>query len=63
MARPEGQRCLVEASEGHTCSRVRSGALLHRFASPLPNGSSHSGSSQARTLLDCIFQVRPCGCP
>ena len=56
MARPEGQRCLVEAAEGQTTSRLRSGALLHRFSSALPSGSRHSGTSQARTLLDCIFQ-------
>ena len=48
MARPEGQRCIVESSEGRTTSRARNGALIHRFRSPLPNGSSATGASQVR---------------
>ena len=49
MARPEGQRCIVESSEGRTTSRARNGALIHRFKSPLPNGSSATGASQVGT--------------
>ena len=50
MARPEGQRCILEASEGRTVSRARNGALVHKFSSPLPNGSSATGASQVLIL-------------
>ena len=57
LARPEGQRCLVIASHQSTISRQRNGSILHKFSSPLPNGSRNStaGSGDDICILDCIF--------
>lgn len=57
MARPEGLRCLVIASHQCTISRHRNGSILHKFPSPLPNGSrtSKAGSGDDVCVLDCIF--------
>lgn len=56
MARPQGQRCLVVASNQRTVSRTRTGAVLHTFTSVLPGGSPATGmSTDAYSILDCIF--------
>ncbi len=58
LPRPEGIRVLVMSNAGVTVSRKRNGALLHRFPSALPGGSSktnHAGA-QGVSLLDCVYQ-------
>jgi hypothetical protein len=60
-ARPDGPRCLVVAARGATVARGRDGALLHRFASPLPAGSRATAEGHdSACVLDCILhQARP----
>lgn len=61
MARPEGQRCILEASEGRTVTRARNGALMHKFSSPLPNGSPATGASQVQLVcisVPCLMQCQ-----
>ncbi|KAG2487114.1 hypothetical protein HYH03_014227 [Edaphochlamys debaryana] len=68
MPRPEGWRCLLVASRGSTCSWLRNGSPLHRFASALPGGSPATaprgggpagggpgGAGADFCLLDCVF--------
>jgi snurportin-1 len=58
FARPAGKRCFVVSSNGTTVSRLRTGSVLHRFPSALPNGSKSKESSrsgQSYCILDCIF--------
>ena len=56
LPRPEGQRCLVVASEGCTVSRTRAGRLLHTFPSALPGGArGGDASGGGPCILDCVF--------
>eukprot|EP00850_Spirogloea_muscicola_P012292 SM000079S22410 [mRNA] locus=s79:78003:79786:- [translate_table: standard] len=58
MARPDGRRCLVVASHGTTVSRLRSGHVLHRFPSALPNGARARGvaaPAHVFCILDAVF--------
>ena len=52
MARPEGRRCLVRASNGRTTSHLKNGGTLHQFTSCLPGGAS---DADGLSVLDCIF--------
>lgn len=62
MPRPEGKRCIVISAHGWTVSRhVRTGFVLHKFRSELPNGSveTMSGGRSGEDgvcILDCIYQ-------
>eukprot|EP00899_Mesostigma_viride_P003454 jgi/Mesvir1/13109/Mv06088-RA.1 len=59
MARPEGVRCLVVVARGRTESRLKSGKVLHRGFSFLPNGSKATAtSSSVFSILDCIYHER-----
>ncbi|KAG8365323.1 hypothetical protein BUALT_Bualt18G0092700 [Buddleja alternifolia] len=53
FARPAGKRCFVVSSNGITVSRLRNGAMLHRFRSSLPNGGARGNNSYC--ILDCVF--------
>jgi snurportin-1 len=56
MARPQGQRCLVIASNQRTVSRTRTGAVLQTFTSALPGGSPATGApADAYSILDCVL--------
>lgn len=53
-----GKRCLVIAAKGQTMSRLRNGAVLHRFSSVLPSGNMAKGSvnnPHHYCILDCVF--------
>jgi len=51
-----GKRCLVIAAKGQTTSRLRNGAVLHRFSSTLPSGNTAKGAHPAHyCILDCFF--------
>jgi snurportin-1 len=39
MICPKGKRCLVTSGRGETIARSRSGHIIGRFQSMLPNGS------------------------
>ncbi|EWM30366.1 hypothetical protein Naga_100026g47 [Nannochloropsis gaditana] len=57
MPQPMGKRCLMAATGGLTLTRMTSGEVLHRLASPLPNGSAWAkGPKNGWTLLDCVYQ-------
>ncbi|KAH1255110.1 Snurportin-1 [Glycine max] len=53
FARPSGKRCFVVSCNGATISRLRNGAVLHRFPSGLPSGARKKDPSYS--ILDCIF--------
>ncbi|XP_028229430.1 snurportin-1-like isoform X2 [Glycine soja] len=53
FARPSGKRCFVVSYNGTTISRLRNGAVLHRFPSGLPSGARKRDPSYS--ILDCIF--------
>jgi hypothetical protein len=55
MARPEGRRVLLVSSGGRTVSRTRTGAILHRMTSSLPEGSAASLSGSDACILDCVY--------
>ncbi|KAG1677386.1 hypothetical protein FOA52_010766 [Chlamydomonas sp. UWO 241] len=55
MARPEGRRVLLVSSGGRTVSRTRTGAVLHRMTSSLPEGSAASLSGSDACILDCVY--------
>ena len=59
VARPEGPRCLVVASNGSTVTRKKNGAFHKKFESGLPNGSAETQTSTrsggAETVLDAVF--------
>lgn len=58
LPRPEGQRCLVVAARGQTVARLRSGALLERFASLLPaGGPGQGGGEDCFCILDCVYHA------
>jgi snurportin-1 len=53
-----GKRCLVISAKGQTTSRLRNGAVLHRFSSGLPSGNTAKFSVNNPThycILDCVF--------
>jgi len=54
IPRPEGDRCLVVASNGQTNVRLRNGRIKHHFPSLLPGGS-HKSAESGYSILDCIF--------
>lgn len=54
--RPEGDRCLVYACDGHTVSRNRRGIFIHEyFPSLLPAGNAFDCKKKLVTILDCIW--------
>lgn len=58
--RPEGDRCIVCASNGSTISRRRNGSLLHKFASLLPGGSYATGGMRlciSTTVHAAVFST------
>eukprot|EP00201_Polytomella_parva_P020545 CAMPEP_0175043766 /NCGR_PEP_ID=MMETSP0052_2-20121109/3390_1 /TAXON_ID=51329 ORGANISM="Polytomella parva, Strain SAG 63-3" /NCGR_SAMPLE_ID=MMETSP0052_2 /ASSEMBLY_ACC=CAM_ASM_000194 /LENGTH=656 /DNA_ID=CAMNT_0016306903 /DNA_START=98 /DNA_END=2068 /DNA_ORIENTATION=+ len=61
MPRPQGRRCLLISSRGWTVSRLqRSGSVLHRFQSPLPDGSQSTvegggGGGKGYCILDAVY--------
>lgn len=58
LPRPEGQRCLLIAARGQTVARLRNGALLERFGSPLPaGGRGQPAGDDSFCILDCIFHA------
>lgn len=58
VPRPEGQRCLLIAARGQTVARLRNGALLERFGSPLPaGGRGQPAGDDSFCILDCIFHA------
>ena len=53
-----GKRCLVISAKGQTTSRMRNGAVLHRFSSGLPSGNTAKFSINNPNhycILDCVF--------
>ena len=62
--RPEGRPCVVVSSRGRTISRLRTGDVLHRFQSVLPDGGHTAGvPGGGHCILDCIFHevcAAPC---
>lgn len=53
-----GRRCLVISAKGQTTSRLRNGAVLHRFSSGLPSGNVAKGSRNNPhhyCIIDCVF--------
>ncbi|CAO3590762.1 unnamed protein product [Absidia cylindrospora] len=59
MICPVGKRCLVTSGNGQTVARARSGRIINRFQSSLPNGSINrgQGSSSNYCILDCIYDA------
>ncbi|KAI8098647.1 uncharacterized protein BX664DRAFT_319261 [Halteromyces radiatus] len=59
MICPKGKRCLVTSGNGQTVARARSGRIINRFQSGLPNGSIQRGhgSSSNYCILDCIYDA------
>ncbi|CAO3653207.1 unnamed protein product [Cunninghamella echinulata] len=59
MICPIGKRCLVTSGNGQTVARARSGRIINRFQSILPNGSiaRGKGSSSNYCILDCIYDA------
>ncbi|CAO3650225.1 unnamed protein product [Cunninghamella blakesleeana] len=57
MICPVGKRCLVTSGNGQTVARARSGRIINRFQSTLPNGSiaRGKGASSNFCILDCIY--------
>lgn len=54
--RPEGKHCLVISAKNCTTSRLRTGDVLHRFESVLPDGGHLPGGGHGNCILDCIYQ-------
>ena len=57
LPRPEGPRCLLIAQNGITTSRYKNGNLHKKFESSLPNGSTETGTSSAKCVLDAVFHA------
>ncbi|ORX53631.1 hypothetical protein DM01DRAFT_1383633 [Hesseltinella vesiculosa] len=59
MVCPVGKRCLVTAVNGQTTARARSGRIINRFQSRLPNGSISRGAglSSDYSILDCVYEA------
>ncbi|KAI8062460.1 hypothetical protein BC940DRAFT_349524 [Gongronella butleri] len=59
MVCPVGKRCLVTATNGQTVARAKSGRIISRFQSQLPNGSigRGRGSSSDYSILDCVYDA------
>ncbi|KAI8337013.1 hypothetical protein BC941DRAFT_426375 [Chlamydoabsidia padenii] len=59
MICPIGKRCLVTSGNGQTVARARSGRIINRFQSSLPNGSINrgKGASSNYCILDCVYDA------